>query len=136
MATGIISVDAIQVGSEQIGLALLAINITAWLLLWLTGFIRAFLGPRALLRDLGRHETGPGFLTVTAGTAVLGSQFAAVQLAPWIVVPLFALSIALWAITQYGFLAGVSEGGAKPPLNRASPVSGSCWSSPRKPWPH
>ena len=46
MATGIISVDAIQVGSEQIGLALLAINITAWLLLWLTGFIRAFLGPR------------------------------------------------------------------------------------------
>lgn len=116
MATGIIAIDALQIGWPQIGWALFATNMGAWLLLWLAGFVRAVLDPRGLARNLSRHETGPGYLTLVAGTAVLGSDFGAFQLATWVVIPLFALSIALWWIVQYGFLAGVTEGRGKPPL--------------------
>lgn len=116
MATGIISIDAAKLGHTGIGWALFAINMGAWLLLWAAGHIRAVLGAKALVRSLVHHETGPGFLTLVAGTAILGSQFAVFHLATWLVTPLFALSVLLWWITQYGFLAGVTEGRAKPPL--------------------
>ena len=116
MATGIIAIDALRIGRTQIGWALFAANMGAWLLLWLAGLVRAALNPRGLARDLVHHETGPGYLTLVAGTAVLGSDFGAFQLATWVVIPLFALSVALWWIVQYGFLAGVTEGRAKPSL--------------------
>ncbi len=76
------------------------------------------LGGRALARDLARHETGPGFLTLAAGTAVLGSQLAAFQAASWAIVPLFALAMLAWWITLYGFLTGVTKGSIKPSLER------------------
>jgi tellurite resistance protein TehA-like permease len=116
MATGIIAIDALKIGRTRIGWALFAANMGIWLLLWVAGFVHAVLDPRGLARNLTRHETGPGYLTLVAGTAVLATDFAAFQLATWVVIPLFALSIALWWITQYGFLAGVSEGRLKPPL--------------------
>ncbi len=116
MATGIVAIDALRIGRAQIGWALFAANIGLWLLLWVAGFVHAALEPRGLARNLARHETGPGYLTLVAGTAVLASDFAAFQLATWVVIPLFALSIALWWIIQYGFLAGVTEGRSKPPL--------------------
>ena len=116
MATGIIAIDALHIGRTRIGWALFATNMGAWLMLWLAGFVRAALNPRGLARGLVHHETGPGYLTLVAGTAVLGSDFGAFHLATSAVVPLFALSVALWWIVQYGFLAGVTEGRAKPPL--------------------
>jgi len=118
MATGIISIDALELGWGWIGRALLAVNIAAWVLLWAAGLGRAVLGGRALARDLTRHETGPGFLTLAAGTAVLGSQIAAFQFARWATVPLFALAILAWWITLYGFLTGVTKGRIKPSLER------------------
>ena len=116
MATGIIAIDALRIGRTQIGWALFATNMGAWLLLWLAGFVRAVLDARGFAANLVRHETGPGYLTLVAGTAVLGSDFGAFQLATWVVIPLFALSIALWWTVQYGFLAGVTEGRVKPSL--------------------
>ena len=118
MATGIISVDALELGWGWIGWALLAVNVAAWLLLWAAGFGRVALGGRTLARDLTRHETGPGFLTLAAGTAVLGSQFVAFGVAEAAVVPLFALAILAWWITLYGFLTGVTKGRIKPSLER------------------
>lgn len=118
MATGIVSIDGLNVGADWIGWALFALNLVVWLLLWLAGFIRTATGARALVREFGHHKSGPAFLAVSAATAVLGSQFAAFPLARWLVVPLFAFSAALWAIMQYGFLAGVSEGRAKPSLEQ------------------
>lgn len=116
MATGIVSIDALKLGHPRVGWALFAVNMGAWLLLWAAGHVRAIHDARGVARDLARHETGPGFLALVAGTAILGNQFALFDLAPWLVTPLFALSVLLWWITQYGFLAGVTEGRVKPPL--------------------
>ena len=118
MATGIVSIDGLTLGGAGIGWALFALNMVMWPLLWLAGFIRVGTDVRALVGELGQHRTGPAFLAVPAATAVLGSQFAAFPLARWLDVPLFAFSVALWAIMQYGFLAGVSEGRAKPSLEQ------------------
>jgi len=118
MATGIISIDARELGWDSIGWALLAVNVAAWLLMWAAGLGRAVLGGRALARDLARHDTGPGFLTLAAGTAVLGTQLVAFQTAGWTAAPLFALAILAWWITLYGFLTGVTKGRIKPSLER------------------
>ncbi|MBN9561807.1 MAG: tellurite resistance/C4-dicarboxylate transporter family protein [Alphaproteobacteria bacterium] len=118
MATGIISIDARELGWGWIGWVLLAVNVGAWLLLWAAGVGRAVFGGRALVRDLARHDTGPGFLTLAAGTAVLGGQLVAFQAASWSAAPLFALAILAWWITLYGFLTGVTKGRIKPSLER------------------
>ncbi len=118
MATGIISIDARELGWSWIGWALLALNVAAWLLLWAAGIWRTVLGGRGLARDLTRHETGPGFLTLAAGTAVLGSQIVEFQVARWAASPLFALAILAWWVMLYGFLTGVTKGRIKPSLER------------------
>ncbi|MEO8716212.1 MAG: tellurite resistance/C4-dicarboxylate transporter family protein [Acetobacteraceae bacterium] len=116
MASGIIAIDALRLGHAAIGLALFAIAIAAWLLLFAAGLVRAVLEGRGLGRALTQHESGPGFLALVAGTAILGSLFAAFGVAAWAATPLFALATLLWWITQYGLLAGVTERRAKPPL--------------------
>ena len=116
MATGIIAIDALKLGWLRIGWALFAVAIAAWLALCAAGLLRAVLDGRARARALTHHESGPGFLTLVAGTAIVGSGFAAFHAATFLVVPLFALAVLLWWITQYGFLAGVTEGRIKPPL--------------------
>lgn len=116
MATGIVSVDAALLGHRRIGLALFAVNVAAWLLLWGAGLARLAIEPRALLHSLARHRTGPAFLALVAGTAILGTQLPPLQLGQWAAAPLFALAAALWWGTIYGFFAGVSEGRLKPGL--------------------
>jgi tellurite resistance protein TehA-like permease len=118
MATGIVSLDAQQLGYHGVGWALFAIVAASWLLLWAAGAMRVRFEGRRLGRELGRHETGPGFLTIVAGTGILGSLFAAYHVALILVPVFFAFSGAFWWVTQYGFLAGVSEGRDKPPLEQ------------------
>lgn len=116
MATGIVSIDALRLGWGWIGWALFAINMGAWLLFWIAGLLRVARNPRSIPRDLASHAKGPGFLTLIAGTAILGNQFGAFHLSDGVVLALFALSAALWWIIQYGFIAGVTEGRVKPSL--------------------
>jgi tellurite resistance protein TehA-like permease len=116
MGTGIVSVDAAMLGWRQIGLALFAVNIAAWLLFWALGLLRIGLEPRGTLRALRGHESGAAFLAVVAGTAVFGTQFSALHIAGWALAPLFGMAGALWWITVYGFLSGVTEGETKPGL--------------------
>ncbi len=118
MATGIVSLDALRLGWGWIGWALFAINMGLWLILWAAGLVRAWREPRAIPRALASHENGPGFLTVVAGTAILGSQFGGFHLSDTLALALFALAVALWWIVTFGFIAGVTEGRAKPSLEQ------------------
>jgi len=116
MASGIISIDALKLGHAWVGGALFAVAIAAWLLACAAGVVRGRRDGRALGDALTHHESGPGSLSLVAATAILGSLFAAFHVAAWLVTPLFGLSVLLWWITQYGFLAGVTERRTKPPL--------------------
>lgn len=116
MATGIISVAARRLGHVEIAIALLACNVLAYPLLCLAGLVRIVQAPRHVLRELTHHETGPGFFTIAAATGVLGSQLAALGLAGWLLPWLFGAAVLAWAVVIYAFLAGVTEGRDKPPL--------------------
>lgn len=116
MASGIIAIDAHALGFPKLRWALFAVTVASWLALLAIGVVRLARDADRLGAALRHHETGPGFLTLVAATAIVGSCFATFQLATWIVVPLFALSALFWCVTEYGFLAGVIEGRVKPPL--------------------
>ncbi|MBV8522474.1 MAG: hypothetical protein JOY71_10195 [Acetobacteraceae bacterium] len=76
MATGILSVDVHAHGYELFAKALFGVNALAYLVLWLINAVRLIKYPRAMAADLRSHARGPGFLTVVAGTSLIGSQIA------------------------------------------------------------
>src|SRR6476469_5570024 len=100
MATGIVSITARNLGHHGIGWALFSCNILAYLLFWTAGLFRLVTDGSGMLREITHHETGAGFLTIVAGTSVLGSEFATCQLAAWVVPVLFAAAVLFW----WGFL--------------------------------
>ena len=84
--------------------------------------------PRLILDDLASHQRGAGFLTVVAGTNVLGSQVALTspggarrdcggRPGPWVVLP-------------YAFLTAVTFREPKPELGMGMGGGGCSWSSP------
>ncbi len=89
MASGSISIDALRLGHAWVGGALFTVAIAAWLLACTAGVARGRRDGRALGNALTHHESGPGFLTLVAATAILGSLFAAFHVAAWLVTPLF-----------------------------------------------
>ena len=74
MATGIISIAAFQLKMKPVAWVLLAINLIAYLILWLLLLIRLVRFFPRVKADIMDHARGPGFFTVVAGTCVLGSQ--------------------------------------------------------------
>ena len=81
MATGIVSVAAGLFEMRAVAVALLAGNAVAYVALWVLFVARAARYPRAVARDFTSHERAPGYLTVVAGTCVLGVQLVVVW--PW-----------------------------------------------------
>ena len=118
MATGIVSLAAHFLGLEWIAQVLLWINIVAYLVLWALTLARLLLYRAEFVDDLTHHARGVTFLTVVAGTCVLGSQFAI--LTPWMPVAegLWLLGLALWLLLIYTFFTVVTIREAKPALDK------------------
>lgn len=116
MATGIVSVAAQVEGMPGIARGLLAVNLAAFVVLWLLLFARIAFYPRRVLADLGDHGRGPGFFTVVAGTCVLGSQVLLVVDWPGVARWLWIAGIGLWAVVMYSFFTAVVVREQKPTL--------------------
>lgn len=116
MATGIVSLAAHFVLNDRISIALFVLNIVFYVLLWIISLIRLVLYPRQLLDDLTHHARSVTFLTVVAGTMVLGTQF--ILLSPWpaIAQGLWMLGVVLWLVLIYTFFGTITLRNAKPPL--------------------
>ncbi|SAK51773.1 putative membrane protein/MT1776 [Caballeronia hypogeia] len=117
MATGIVSIAARLLGYDIIGWVLLGINVVSWPALLAINLCRLLLYPRAVHADIVDHGRGPGFLTLVAATAVLGSQLSAYRVlqpaVPW----LLGLAAAMWLVITYAFLSGMTIGQRKPGLH-------------------
>lgn len=123
MATGILAITAQQLGHKVFGWVLYGISLLAYGLVWGCGMARLIHAPRALWHALQQHETGPTFFTISAGTAVLGSDTASFRLSPQLMLVLLALAVISWVFVTYVFLATVTEGRHKPSLEKG--LSGS-----------
>lgn len=116
MATGIISIAADQRGYHGLAVALLWANLAAYVILWALTLVRLIRFPHRLLADLTSHKRGAAFLTIVAGTEVLGSQFALLTTRIPVGVALWWVGVALWTLLLYAFLTAVTFSDSKPSL--------------------
>lgn len=116
MATGIVSIAAKFHGLHAVATTLLILNGVFYVWLWVLTLGRLAFFRREMLNDLTRHGTSPGFLTVVAGTCVLGTQCVIIASQPGLATALWAFGIGLWLVLIYTFFASVTIAQPKPPL--------------------
>ena len=116
MATGIVSIAAFQQGFETLARAFLTVNVAAYVVLWVLTFVRLVRFPGRVLDDMATHQRGAGFLTIVAGTNVLGSQVALLTSWAGLALGLWVAGLVLWLAITYWFLTAVTVRAEKPPL--------------------
>jgi len=116
MATGIVSIAAHFEGLESIARALFWANVLFASVLWVLTGARLVRYRDLLVADLTSHARSVLFLTMVAGTCVLGSQFAI--LTPWIGVAriLWFVGIGLWILFTSVFFTVATLREPKPSL--------------------
>ncbi len=119
MATGIVSIDAAEHGWPLLARALLVLNVALylWLLSLCVWRILAF--RHAVLADFMHPSRSAGFLTLAAGTCVLGSQCLAVVHAPTWAAVLAAWGALLWLALIYLFFVATITSRIKPGFTRS-----------------
>jgi tellurite resistance protein TehA-like permease len=119
MATGIVSIDVAQHGMPGLAQVMFWLNVVLYATLLAMTAWRAVVWRRALLADFLHPARGAGFLTLAAGTAVLGSQCVMVLDAPRWAAALAAWSALLWFALVYLFLAATITARIKPGFTRS-----------------
>ncbi|TFY97211.1 tellurite resistance/C4-dicarboxylate transporter family protein [Ramlibacter humi] len=119
MAVGILGVDCRQQGHERFGQAMLALAFVAWAVVAALGIAKAVRHPSHVLADLRSHARAPGFLTLVAGTSILGSLWLSLGLPPQAGAWLGGLAAVLWVAVTYGVLIVLTLESDKPPLAEA-----------------
>ena len=116
MATGIVSVAAWFLGLAPIAWLLLAVNAVAFGVLAVLALLRVRHHAPAIVAELRDHRTGPGFLTIVAGTNVLGDQISLIASRQHVAAVLWVGASLLWLFLVYGFFVGIATRSRKPPL--------------------
>lgn len=118
MATGIISVATYLLEMKAVAWALLAINVVAYIALWLLLLLRLVIFFPRIKTDIADHLRGPGFFTVIAGTCVLGTQLIIILGLSTMATVLWFVGLLLWAIIMYAFFVSVTVRENKPTLEK------------------
>lgn len=119
MATGIISIAAHLLDVGALAVTLFVFNVCAYVVLWLMTGLRLARHRNELLADLISHERGFGFMTIVAGTAVLGAQMVVIADRPAIATALLVLAIVLWLVLTYAIFTALTIKPDKPSLAAA-----------------
>lgn len=115
MATGIVSIAARLHGMATVSWSLFQINKAAYLILCLMLLARLRFW-RRLADDATSHSRGAGFLTLVAGTCVLGSQYVLVKAEPDTGFCFWIAGALLWLVLIYAFLTAMITSKTKPDL--------------------
>jgi tellurite resistance protein TehA-like permease len=123
MATGIVSIDCHLLGLEPLAIPLFAVAAAGYLVLWVLYALRFARFRERFLSDVTDHKRAPGFLTVVAGTAVLGADTLLIAKNFSIAVILLAIAGGLWLLLTYTIFTALMIKREKPTL--AESISGS-----------
>jgi len=118
MATGIVSIASYLLGMHLIAWSIFYINQTAYIVLWILFLARLLRYPERLVKDFYNHTLAPGFLTIVAGTCVLGNQFVILEKDFTTATYLWLAGVALWVLLIYAFFAITTLKGEKPSLEK------------------
>lgn len=116
MATGIVAIAFHLHEFFEVGKILGVINWVACCLLATLMLLRLIFYRSALIEDFSDHLRAPGFLTLVAGTSVLGAQSIVVEQAQATATVLWYGAVVLWALIIYAFLISMAVGARKPSL--------------------
>lgn len=119
MATGIVSIDASQHGMPTVALALLVVNVAAFVLLVGLTALRLLRARQEVLNDFANPARGAGFLTFVAASCVLASQCLLVVSLPGWAIALTVLGAVGWLVLLYLLLLAVITGQRKPGFRRS-----------------
>jgi tellurite resistance protein TehA-like permease len=116
MATGIVSIACHLLKMDFLAFPLYYLNQFFYVVLWLMMIVRIIRHPSRLLGDLSNHRLGTGFLTIVAGTNVLGSQFVILKSNQTAAFILWILGLMLWILLSYAIFTILTVKEEKPPL--------------------
>jgi tellurite resistance protein TehA-like permease len=116
MATGIVSIASELMGLHSIAIALFALNLGFYPLLWVLTIVRIVRHPDRVRADLSHHGRAVGFFTTVAATCVLGSQCLLIGDSFTAACALWFAGIVLWALLIYGVFALLTVKAEKPTL--------------------
>lgn len=118
MATGIVSIACAILNYTFLSQILFVVNIVAYSVLWAMLLGRLIFFFPAFLNDISSHAASPGFLTIVAGTNVLGSQFIIINQNYTIASLLYYLGFILWLVLTYTFFIMITVKRGKPTLEK------------------
>ena len=116
MATGIVAIAAQSQGLRPIGIALFALNSAAFAILLLLMAMRVIRNRSAVVTELSQHRTAAGFLTIVAGTAVLGDEVAVQLGARPVAAALWLAACGFWVGFGYAFFVALATSANKSSL--------------------
>ena len=118
MATGIVSIATNLMGMHAAALVLLAVNVVAFVVLWVLTIARVVRFPRDVFADLIDHQRGVGFFTAVAATSVFGSQLFVVVHSDSLALALWWITVVLWLGLIYAVFTALTVKEVKPPLDQ------------------
>ncbi|MCG3109157.1 hypothetical protein L3N51_01447 [Metallosphaera sp. J1] len=104
MATGVVSIILKVYGLISPALLLTVLNLFLYLVLIAFNLVRVFRFREKMREDVHDPGRGLGYLTVVAGTDVVGDQLVLILHEAGIALVLWSVSLVLWVILQYYFL--------------------------------
>lgn len=104
MATGIVSIAAHLLHFRVLADILFGLNAVLYLCLWVLYGLRALLHFGEVRQDFCSYSRGPAFLTIVAGTCVLGSQCVILFQMNRLGFALWGIGILSWLLLIYGYL--------------------------------
>jgi tellurite resistance protein TehA-like permease len=116
MATGIVSIAAFLLKIPHIGQALFAFNVVAYCILWTLLILRLVFYFKLFIKDISDHSQSPGFLSIVAGTNVLGTQFVLMAENYQIATILYCIGLVLWVLLMYFFFIMITVKRIKAPF--------------------
>lgn len=116
MATGIVSIAGELAGLHPIAVALFALNLGFYPLLWVLTIVRVIRHRERVRADLSHHGRAVGFFTTVAATCVLGSQCLLIGESRAAASVLWCAGIVLWAVLTYGVFTLLTVKAEKPSL--------------------
>ncbi len=114
MATGIVSIASSFLGFRELGLALLWLNVVQYLALIGFTILRFIRYRPEFVADLVNESKVVTFLTASAGTFILGSQFVILLQMDGVGTALWIVGIVLWIAFVSAFFTTVITRGNKP----------------------
>ena len=116
MATGIVSLACELMDLHVIAVALFAMNLGFYPLLWILTIARVIRHRDRVRADFAHHGRAVGFFTIVAATCVLGSECLVIGASPTAALALFIAGIVLWASLVYSVFALLTVKAEKPTL--------------------